>query len=311
MSGHLCAASTLALVGPTASGKSTVAFALARRRASEIITCDSVQVYRGFDIGTAKPTGDERREVPHHLIDIVRWDEAFDAAQYARLAGECLTAIKQRQRQAILCGGTGLYLRALRYGLIETPPVDRTLRSRLMDSEAQEPGAMYRQLMALDPSGAAVIAPRNQAHVLRALEICLQTGQPASLLRAQHGFQRSLVPLRVVVLDWPAAVLRTRIAERTQFMLANGLLEETAALLARGVDPACRAMRAVGYREAVLTLQGLLPVRDLATAINKSTWQYARRQRTWWRREKDVEVWPVQSIEAAIERLSAALAASC
>ena len=277
------------MVGPTASGKSAVALHLAERIGGEIVPCDSVQVYRGFEVGAAKPTDEERRRVPHHLLDIADWHEVFDAERYRTLAMGAIEEIRARGKTPVLCGGTGLYLRALRWGLARTPPADPVLRARLQAEEVDEPGRLYARLRAIDPDTAVRTEPNNLVHIIRALEIYALTGEPASVVRGRHGFSREEMPMRVRWLSWDNQLLRNRIAERTAAMLRGGLCDEVAELLACGVDPTCRPMRAVGYREVVDVLQGREPAEQLAERIQRSTWDYARRQRTWFRKEREAE----------------------
>ncbi len=278
----------LAIVGPTGAGKSDVAMALAERLGGEIISCDSVQVYRHFDIGSAKPSLAERNRVAHHLVDVARWDEPYDAAQFCLQAETAIAEIHSRGRLSILCGGTGLYMRTLRYGLMAAPPADLQLRAQLQHDERSLPGSLHVRLAACDPASAERIHPSNLPHVMRALELCLQTQQPASQLRRDHGFKAERVPMMVICLDRETEILRARIARRTQAMLEAGWVAEVQHLLAQGVSPDCRPMRSVGYREIVAHLQGDASYVDVAAKITASTWQYARRQRTWWRRERDV-----------------------
>ena len=273
--------------------------AVAQATGSEIIACDSVQVYRGFTLGAAKPTAIEQAQVRHHLLDVADPDEAFDAQRYVQLAQNAIATIRGRGCTPLVCGGTGLYLRALRYGLAEAPTANAALRAELTAQEAAEPGVLYRRLQGLDPRSAAQINPRNGVHVLRALEITLEAGEPASAIRARHGFAEERVPMRVVALSWPDAVLKKRIVERTSQMLRAGLMDEVRTLLRAGVSPTCRPMRAVGYKEAVAVVQGQIQERHLKSHIVQSTWQYARRQRTWLRRETSVTHFETDSPESA------------
>lgn len=286
----------LAIVGPTASGKSALAMALAEKHGGEIVSCDSVQVYRGLSIGCAKPTAEEQRRVPHHLIDVVAPQEPFDAAAYVRHARAALAAIRQRGARPILCGGTGLYLRALRWGLIELPPVDPALRQSL---EQSDPNELRQRLRQLDPVSAQQIELNNLVQVVRALEITLQTGEPASAVRARHGFRQQQVPMRVVVLAPPRDALRAAIRARVDTMLAAGWREEVRGLLAAGVSPQARPLRAVGYREVVAVERGEAPLEGLRDRIFVSTWRYAKRQQTWFRAERDVCVLQEQSPSVA------------
>lgn len=291
----------LAIVGATASGKSEVALRVAEQTGCEILSCDSVQVYRDFTIGCAKPTIEEQARVAHHLIDVVAWDEEFDAQRYCALSLEVMAA-----RPVILCGGTGLYLRALRYGLIDAPERDLALRQRLYDEEAAESGVLYRRLTQIDPEAARGMEPRNLVHIVRALEIHASTGELPSVLKKRHGFQDERVPMHVVAIDWPRPVLRERINARVATMIERGLVDEVRALLARGVSEDCRPMRAVGYREVCDMLRGQLAESELAPRIAQNTWEYARRQYTWLRREKNV-IW--RQVTDGIEPLVAQLVA--
>jgi tRNA dimethylallyltransferase len=278
----------IALAGPTASGKSSLALALCAAQGGELVSCDSVQVYRGFEIGCAKPTAAERARVPHHLLDVAAWDEPFDAQRYRELAVAALADVRARGRLPVLCGGTGLYLRTLRWGLVEVPPGSPALRAELYAEEERQPGAAWRRLSELDPESARSIERNNLVYVVRALEITLQSGEPASAVRARHGFEREVVPMRVVAVDWPAVVLRERIVTRVTAMLAAGLLDEVAGLLASGVRPECRPMRSLGYKECAEVVRNEAPRAGLEERIVSATVAYARRQRTWLRRERGV-----------------------
>jgi len=290
----------LAIVGATASAKSDVALALAVEFHGEIVSCDSVQVYRGFEVGCAKPSAAVQARVRHHLIDVAEPHEPFDAGRFCALAAPALADIRARARVPILCGGTGLYLRALRHGLVDVPAPPAELRAALYAEEAAAPGTLFARLAAVDPATAAHTSPRNLVHVVRALEILATTGEPASLVRARHGFREETVPMRVLVLAWPLALLRERIRARTADMLARGLVAEVERLLGQGVDPAARPMRAVGYKEACAVVRGEAPLDGLEAGIVKSTIDYARRQGTWFRRESNVTWCEVTSVDAAL-----------
>jgi tRNA dimethylallyltransferase len=275
--------------------------AVAEACEGEIISCDSVQVYRGFEIGCAKPSAQERARVPHHVIDVADWHEPFDAQIYRTLALAALDDVGARNRQPIICGGTGLYLRVLRWGLVEAPAADADLRARLLAREQKEPGVLYRELCRIDPDTAQRTEPHNLVRVVRALEIQAKTGEPASRLRSRHGFCQEAVPMRVYALCWPTEVLRRRIAERSAKMISAGLLDEVRALLDEGVSPDARPMRAVGYREAVEVVRGKMGAAGLAERISSSTWAYARRQRTWLRRERDIQMLEVRDLAKVVD----------
>jgi tRNA dimethylallyltransferase len=263
--------------------------ALAEEFGGEIISCDSVQVYRGFEIGCAKPTSEERARIPHHLLDVVEWNQPFDAQQFADAAAQEIIAIRRRGALPIVCGGTGLYLRALRWGLIELPASDPKLRAEMEREELEAPGSLLRRLASIDPESARTVDSNNLVHIMRAIEIYELSGEPASLLRAKHGFSKERLPMKVFAVDRETADLRGRIVERTREMLNGGLFEEVERLLQAGVSSDCRPMRAVGYREVIESLEGVIDKPDLAEKIRSSTWAYARRQRTWLRKERAVQ----------------------
>ena len=273
-----------ALVGPTAAGKSALALALAQKLDGEIISADAVQVYEHCTIGSAKPTSAERALVPHHLIDVAHPSAPFDASQFVHLAQKAIAAVRARGRVPILCGGTGLYIRALRLGLIEVPK-DAALRAELEAADAQNPGISLKRLRQLDPASAQSIHPSNGHYVRRALEITLLSGRPASAVRAEHGARPALLPMKLFWVDRPDAQLRQRIAARIGHMLQLGFVDEVRGLLGMGLGPQSQALRSVGYREVAAMLLGQLPPEALEGAMAKSTWGYVRRQRIWLRRE--------------------------
>jgi tRNA dimethylallyltransferase len=276
----------VALVGPTASGKTAAALALAARLPLEIVSVDSALVYRGMDIGTAKPSPAERAATPHHLIDLLDPAEAYSAARFAEEAARCIDAIQARGRAALLVGGTMLYLKALRDGLSAMPSSDPALRAAL-DAEARERGwpALHAELARLDPVTAARLAPADAQRIQRALEVVRATGRPLSAWQADGpAAARPRRPLTVVALE-PAsrAWLHDRIAQRFDTMLAAGFVDEVRTLRARGdLHPGLPSMRCVGYRQAweALDAGDLGPLRDRGIAATR---QLAKRQLTWLR----------------------------
>lgn len=282
------AAPVIAVVGPTAAGKSALALALARERGGEIVCCDSLQVYRGLDIGSAKATPDERTAVTHHMLDVADPDEPFSAAEYSRQARAALAGIAGRQRLAIVAGGTGLYLRALLHGLFEGPSRDADLRIRLERiAERRGDARLHRMLAAVDPEAAARIAPRDRLRVVRALEVFRSTRRPIS----EHHRAGS-DPLRghdvlVIGLDPPRDALREAVERRTADMLARGLVDEARRLLDRGYGPDLRPLRAIGYRQAVAVARGEMTADDAQRAIVADTMRYAKRQMTWFRHQTE------------------------
>jgi tRNA dimethylallyltransferase len=275
----------VAVLGPTASGKSTLAQALAERLGGEIVACDSQQVYLGMDIGTAKPTREERDRVPHHGLDLCRPDQPFHAARWAALARDAIKSIAARGRLPIVVGGTGLYYRALTAGLFEAPPPDPALRARHRETAARDGiEALRARLEAVDPEAAAGIAPRDFVRTSRALEIYEQTGVAITTLRRQAEAPRDLRPT-VLVFDPPLAELRARIVARVASMIAAGFLDEVRALHAAGYGPSLRPLQALGYRQLGAVLEGTATLEAAAAETVRATFAYARRQRTWFKKE--------------------------
>jgi tRNA dimethylallyltransferase len=273
----------LALVGPTASGKSALALEVAAQLDAEIVSCDSMQVYRGFDIGTAKPSVAEQQAIRHHLIDVAEAGEEFSAARWAELATAALADIAARGKRALITGGTGLYLRALRFGLVAAPPRDEALRRRFSDEEIAEPGVLHKKLALVDPPAAARLPPRDLVRIIRALEVHALTGRSITELHAAHAAERQPLPMHVVVLSPLLSILQARILARAESMVAAGLVDETRVLVAKygPVTP----LDALGYKEARAVLDGGLPLEALVAAIAASTRRYARRQTVWFRKE--------------------------
>ena len=285
------AAPLIAIVGPTGAGKSALALRLGRAYGGEIVSCDSLQVYRGLDIGSAKATAEERREVPHHLLDVVDPDQDFSAAEYARRARAALADIAGRGRLPVVAGGTGLYLRALVDGLFAGPPREGALRARLTGL-ARRFGdrRLHRLLLRVDPEAARRIQPRDRVRVVRALEVFWSTGRPISehhreSREALEGFR-----VRRVGLFPGRERLRAAVVERTRGMFARGLVEEVRGLLARGYAPALRPLAAIGYRQAVAVVLGTMTREAAERDMVAATLRFAKRQMTWFRRERDV-VW--------------------
>ncbi|MEJ2292402.1 MAG: tRNA (adenosine(37)-N6)-dimethylallyltransferase MiaA [Deinococcales bacterium] len=270
------------LGGPTASGKSAVALKLAAELGLEIVAADAMQVYRGMDIGTAKPTPAEREQVPHHLIDVVTPAEPFSVADYVRRAEEALAAVLARGRLPLVVGGTGFYIRALAEGLPTAPPADPEAQAPLWkDYEKNGLGRMVAELERLSPQDAAR-AQRNPRRVIRALEVLRRTGRPPS------AFPRTTPAFRYdkAVLLPPMDTLRPRIVQRTRRMFEAGLVSEVRALLEAYPDP-LTALQAIGYKEVATHLAGRSTLEEAEVAVTIATLQYARRQRTWFRKEPE------------------------
>lgn len=274
----------VAVLGPTASGKSALGVAIGEALGGEIICCDSMQVYRGMDIGTAKPTMDEQQRLPHHLLDLVDPGEPFHAAQWSARARAVIADVTRRRGLPIVVGGTGLYFRALVHGLFEAPPPDPQIRAR-HQAEAASTGiaALAERLAAVDPVAAAKILPNDLVRISRALEVYEQTGVPISDWRRQAE-PPPLLRLFTIVLDPPLTELRPRIEARVDAMMRAGFLEEVHGLRAAGFA-AVRAMQGLGYRSLGEHLDGALSLDEAIVQTKRTTVAYARRQRVWFRKE--------------------------
>ncbi|MCC7386805.1 MAG: tRNA (adenosine(37)-N6)-dimethylallyltransferase MiaA [Deltaproteobacteria bacterium] len=291
-----------AIVGSTGTGKSALATEVARAVGGEILSVDSAQVFIGLDIGTAKPTAAERREVPHHLIDVIDPDTQWTSAAFASAAEQAIADIRARGRVPILCGGTGLWLRALTRGLFDAPPIDPALREEIRARLAAGGSeALHAELAALDPIAAARLHPRDRQRIARALEVVRQTGRPISEYQREHGFREERHALRAVALDWPRDRLIARLAERTRAMYRAGLVDEVRRVMAGGASSAGPGLSCIGYREAVRHLAGELDLEATIDATIIATRQYAKRQRNWFNGEPAV-VWlrPEARAEEAI-----------
>ena len=273
------------LLGPTGSGKTALSLALGERFGGEIVSCDSVAVYRGTDLGTAKPTKEEQARLPHHLIDVADPDQPFTAGEYCRQARALLREIGSRGRLPIVTGGTGLYLRALTEGLFAGPERQDGLRDRLQKSRRKHGEAwLHRLLQRLDPASAARIHPNDAAKLIRAIEVCLAAHRPLSEVQGRDpltGFR-----LLRIGLNPPRKALYEHLNRRAAAMFAAGLIEETRALLAR-YGPV-KALDSLGYRQAMAVLAGTMSEEAAIAAAQQGHRNYAKRQLTWFRREPEV-----------------------
>jgi tRNA dimethylallyltransferase len=277
------------LVGPTASGKSTLALELAERLGGEIVSADSRQVYRGLDVGTAKPTAAEQARVPHHCLDLVDPDEAFDAARSRAAATAALAGVVARGRAPHEVGATGRNLRLLVRGLCPAPPRVPALRAALGERAAREGApALHRELASVDPAAAARIATKDAARIVRALEVARATGVPLSTWQERHRFAERPYEVLTIGLARPVPELDARIAARVREMVGAGLLDEVRALQARGLGAAAPGLRTVGYPEMLACLEGRTDLEAAIAATVLATRRFAKRQRTWFRREPGV-----------------------
>jgi tRNA dimethylallyltransferase len=290
-SGHL-----LAIVGPTASGKTSLAVALAEKLGGEVVSADSVQIYRGFDAGSGKPSADELARAPHHLVSAIDPRDPIDAAAWAELALDRIAEIRARGRVPVVCGGTFLWVKVLRFGLAGAPPASEAIRGRHRTiAEAEGRAALHVQLAAVDPEAAAKLHPNDFVRVSRALEVFEQSGKTLTAWQREHAFARVRHPARLLALAHDQATLTRRIQSRVAAWLSHGWIEEVESLVARGYG-ASRAMGSVGYSQVNAMLKGELARSDLEETIVRATRVFARRQRTWLR-EADV-VWLSGEIRA-------------
>jgi len=281
----------IVIAGPTASGKTALAVALARSLSGEIVNADSMQVYRGMDIGTAKPTHKEQRGIPHHLLDVVNPDEDFNAAIYRRMALPIVNEICSKGKTCLVVGGTGLYIRGLIGGLMESPPSDPELRERLRkECEVHGTAKLHEKLESLDPERAEGIHPNDGVRIIRAIEINYLSDLRSSDLMKRHGFRdRSLNALKLC-LHMDKEELYRRINERSVKMAEKGLIEETRDLLNKGYSPDLNSMKAIGYRHMIRYLQGEWSLEETIAKLKRDTRRYAKRQLTWFRAEPGV-IW--------------------
>lgn len=279
----------VAVVGPTGTGKSELALRIAEQFHGEIINCDSLQLYRFFDIGTAKLPIEERRGIPHHLLDVLDPDESCSAGEYARRAREILREITSHGALPVVVGGTGFYLRALVDGLFPAPERDVGLRGRLVERERRRPGSLHKLLGRFDSGSLQRIHARDVQKTIRALEVCLTARRPMSQMFSSG--RDALEGFRVlkIGLDPPREALYHRLETRCRHMFEHGLVEEVQAILARGFPPQAKPFESHGYKQALQFLQGEMPLEKAIEEAQRNTRRYAKRQWTWFRREPDLE----------------------
>ncbi|HYT55089.1 MAG TPA: tRNA (adenosine(37)-N6)-dimethylallyltransferase MiaA [Verrucomicrobiae bacterium] len=278
------------ILGATAVGKSAVGLRLAETVNGEIVNADSQQVYRHMDIGTGKPSKADRERVRHHLIDIVAPNEEFNAALFRRLASDSIGQIHARQRNVIVCGGTGLYLRALTHGLFEGPGQDPAVRHALEQEIANSGLAvLYERLEKIDPTVGATIHRNDRQRIIRALEVYQVTGRPLSEWQKEHGFQEEPFDILKIGLLRERAELYDLINLRSERMIKDGFLEEVRGLVARGFDLTLKPLRSVGYRQMGQVLRGLQSLEDALEEMKRETRHLAKRQLTWFRRDEEIQ----------------------
>ena len=275
----------LVLSGPTGSGKSELAVRLAEHIDGEIVNADSMQVYRGLDIGTAKPPAEALARAPHHLLSFVAPEINFTASDFRREAAAAIADIDSRGKKAIVVGGTGLYIRALLEGLVDSPNGDPELRLQFADLPGEE---LLRRLGLVDPETASRLHPNDRIRIVRALEVFSQTGRPISAFRAEHAFSGSYYEPLKMAIKVERQELYRRINIRVEQMLQDGLVAEVVSLLASGYDRELKALRSIGYKEISACLAGEIALDEAVSLIKRDTRRYAKRQMTWFSKENDI-----------------------
>ncbi len=277
----------ISVTGPTCTGKSALSLLLAEQFNGEIVNCDSMQVYRHFNIGTAKPDKEIQEKIPHHLIDIVEPQEEFNAARFKEMADKSIENISSRRKTPILVGGTGLYLRALVYGLFKADK-NYDLRKKLQEEYSEDPLKFYETLKETDYDYAMKVSFKDRIRVVRAMEIFLLTGEKVTDLEKNHGFREPRYDILKIGLKREKDELYAKINQRVDDMLAQGWVEEVKNILSMGVSETLKPFSSIGYREILLYIKSSIPYKDMVKDIQKYTRHYAKRQFTWFAKEKDI-----------------------
>jgi tRNA dimethylallyltransferase len=279
----------LIILGPTAAGKSDLVLQLAGRMDAEIVSADSQQIYRQMDVGTAKPSTHQRGQVPHHLIDVVDPDQEFNVAEYRRLAIASASGIAKRGKPAIVCGGTGLYIKALTKGLFVGPARHSEIRASL-EAEAENNGlsSLYRRLERVDPSATSWIHPNDRQRIIRALEVCQLTGRPMSAWQKEHAFKENPFETFKIGLDRKRPELYALINQRCDRMIGAGLVEEVKGLVEKGYGLELKPLQSVGYRHVGLFLEGRMSLAEAVVLMKRDTRRLAKRQLTWFRSDNEI-----------------------
>lgn len=279
----------IVICGSTGTGKTAAAISVAQAVGAEIVSADSMQVYRYMDIGTAKPSSEEQAFVRHHLIDIVNPDEPFDARLYTVMAGDAIRSIDHQNKVALVVGGTGLYIRALRHGLFSLESGDSIIRDRLKQKALNEGTEnLYMELKRSDPESAVRIHPNDVYRIIRALEIFKSTGTPMSVFHQHHHFSTDFYAVRMIGLYRERELLYERINRRVDRMLETGFIQEVESLLNRGYSSTLKSMKSLGYRHIADYVEGRTSLPDAVLSMKQDTRRYAKRQMTWFRSEKDI-----------------------
>jgi tRNA dimethylallyltransferase len=290
------------LAGPTAVGKTELALEIAMRFGAEIVNADSMQIYRRMDIGTAKPTPEQRALVPHHLLDVVDPDEPFDAARFAELARPVIETLRGQGKIPLIVGGTGLYMKVLTKGICTGAPGDQEVRRQLLrELEDQGLASLHEELLRVDPDAGRRIHPHDRQRILRALEVHRLTGSPLSLRQSQHRFNERIYRTIKIFLYRERNVLYERINRRVQQMVDEGLLEEVRRLLERGFGPELKPMQSLGYKQMAAYLRGACSWDSAVSEMRRVTRQYAKRQLTWFRGDPEFRWFPAENRREIVE----------
>ena len=291
----------ITIAGPTGAGKTGLAINLARRFNGEIIGADAMQIYRFMDIGTAKPTPDERAAIPHHMIDVVDPEEDFDAAAYADLAHAIIRQVSDRGRTVFVVGGTGLYIKALIHGLFPYNGSDPAVRRRLKQcAQADGGAAIYQRLAEVDGAAAQKIHPNDTYRIIRALEVFEVTGEPLTVFHQRHGFREKRYETLELGISWPRQELYARIDQRVDHMLEQGFVDEVRRLLAMGYGRDLKSMQSLGYRHMTAFLRGESTLEQAVATLKRDHRRYAKRQLTWFNANQSVNwIHPQQADRAA------------
>ncbi|HJS65846.1 MAG TPA: tRNA (adenosine(37)-N6)-dimethylallyltransferase MiaA [Nitrospiraceae bacterium] len=287
------------IVGPTAVGKSRIAVEVAKAFETEVLTADSRQVYRGMDVGTDKPTLEERHGIPHRLIDLVGPDESFNAGLYRRQAIDEIERLYRDHRLPLVVGGTGLYVRTLLKGLCDAPPTDPIVRAALkQEAEGQGHDRLYARLVEVDPETASRLHPRDESKVIRALEVYQLSGRRMSEFQQEHGFAERPFSTLMIGLNRDRDALYRRIESRIDWQLTHGLIEETKQLLDQGYQRDNAAMKGLGYRQVAEHLAGVYDSAEMVRRFKRDTRRFSKRQMTWFRKEPEIQWLTIEESES-------------
>ena len=279
----------IAVIGPTAAGKTEIGITLAQQTQGEVISVDSMQIYREMDVGTAKPTDEMLTQTPHHLINILLPDQPYNAGRFVEDADAIITDLRKREKSVILVGGTGLYIRALVHGIIDVPEISQGVRETVRKlAFEQGVAACYQQLQQNDPKSAKTLHPNDLSRIVRALEIVLDTGKSIRDFQADHRFKQHRYQALYIGAAWEREELYDRINRRVHIMVENGLIAETEKLLSMGYSDDLPSMNAIGYKQAVAFLQGKMTQAEMVADIQQKSRRYAKKQITWYKKDPSI-----------------------